>query len=139
MTRKLITVFGAVALVALLASQVFAKEMTVRGRLQRTVEPGGWVIAAGNQKYLILNAQRFQNERWFAEGNEVEAVGETKPDVMTAYMEGIPFEARTIGPLASRRFRRKSKRVKRSHQSVGDRRLVSSGATGYRDPDGFGS
>jgi len=98
--RKLISILGTVALVALLATQVFAKEMTVRGRLQRTVEAGGWVIVSGNQKYLILNAQRFQNEKWFAEGNEVEAVGETKSGVMTIYMEGTPFEVRTMRPLA---------------------------------------
>src|SRR5712691_10688192 len=100
MTRKFIRIFAAVALVALLAGQVFAKEITIRGRLQRTVEAGGWVIVAGKQKYLILNAQRFQDEKWFAEANEVEAVGETKSDVMTAYMEGTPFEVRTMRPLA---------------------------------------
>jgi uncharacterized protein YggE len=104
MTRKFITLFGAVALVALLASQVFAREITVRGRLQKTVEAGGWVIASGNQKYLILNAQRFQNEKWFAEVTEVEAVGETKSDVMTIYMEGTPFEVRTMRPLAAGRL-----------------------------------
>ena len=93
-------ILGAVALLALLATQVFAKEMTVRGRLQKTVEAGGWVVVSGNQKYLILNAQRFQNEKWFAEGNEVEAVGETKSDVVTIYMEGTPFEVRTMRPLA---------------------------------------
>lgn len=99
MNRKLITIFGAVVLVALLAGQTFAKEITVRGRLQRTVEPGGWVLVSGNQKYLILNPQRFQNEKWFAETTEVEAAGETKPDVMTTYMEGTPFEVRTMRPF----------------------------------------
>jgi uncharacterized protein YggE len=99
MSKKLITILGAIILLALLTTQVFAKEITVNGRLQRTVEPGGWVIVAGNQKYLILNAARFQNEKWFAAGNEVEAVGETKPDVMTTFMEGTPFEARTMRPL----------------------------------------
>jgi uncharacterized protein YggE len=74
--------------------------MTVSGRLQRTVEPGGWVINTGNQKYLILNAQRFENEKWFAEGNEVESVGDTKPGMATTYMEGTPFEVRTMRPLA---------------------------------------
>jgi uncharacterized protein YggE len=98
-TKRLKTILGAVALVALLASQAFAKEMTVRGRLQRTVEPGGWVIVVGSQKYLILNARNFQNEKWFAETNEVEAVGETKPDMVTTYMEGTPFEARSIQPV----------------------------------------
>ena len=100
MKGKLITIMGALALVTLFTAQVFAKEMTVQGRLQRTVEPGGWVIAAGNQKYLILNSQRFLNEKWFAEGNEVESSGETKPDVMATYMEGTPFEVRTMRPLA---------------------------------------
>ena len=100
MKRKLINILGALALVTLFTTQVFAKELAVQGRLQRTVEPGGWVIAADNQKYLILNSQRFLNEKWFAEGSEVESSGETKPDVMTTYMEGTPFEARTMRPLA---------------------------------------
>ena len=97
--RKLISILGTVALVALLATQVFAKEIAVRGGLQRTVEAGGWIIVSGDQKYLLLNAQRFQNEKWFAEGNEVEAVGETKSGVATIYMEGTPFEVRTMRPL----------------------------------------
>ena len=100
MKRKLIIILAALALVTLFTTQVLAKEMTVQGRLQKTVEPGGWVIAAGNQKYLILNSQRFLSETWFAEGNEIESSGETKPDVMTTYMEGTPFEARTMRPLA---------------------------------------
>lgn len=99
MIRKLIPILGAVALVALFTTQVFAKEITVRGRLQKTVEAGGWVIVSGDQKYLILNARQFQNEKWFVEGTEVEAVGETKSDVMTTFMEGTPFEARTMRPF----------------------------------------
>ena len=100
MKRKLITVLGALALVALFTAQVFAKELTVQGRLQKTVEPGGWIIAAVNQKYLILNSRQFLNEKWFAEGNEIESSGETKPDVITTFMEGTPFEVRTMRPLA---------------------------------------
>lgn len=98
--RKLISILGTVALASLLATQVLAKEMAVRGRLQRTVEAGGWVIVSGDQKYLLLNAPRFQNEKWFAEGTEVEAVGETKSGVVTIYMEGTPFDVRTMRPLA---------------------------------------
>jgi hypothetical protein len=64
------------------------------------VEAGGWVIVSGSKKYLILNSQRFQNEKWFVEASEVEAVGETKSDVMTIYMEGTPFEVRTMRPFA---------------------------------------
>src|SRR6266566_353745 len=101
MIRKLLPILGGVALVALLTTQVFANEMAVRGRLQKTVEAGGWLIVSNNQKYLILNAQRFQNEKWFAEGNEVEAVGEAKSGVVTIYMEGTPFEVQTMRPLAA--------------------------------------
>ncbi len=100
MNRKLIKLLGAIALVTIFTAPAFAKEITIQGRLQRTVEAGGWVIASGNQKYLVLNAQRFQNEKWFAEGNGVEAVGEAKPDIVTTQMEGTPFEARTMRPFA---------------------------------------
>src|SRR5687768_9073582 len=99
MIRSLKPILGAIALVGLLATQVLAKEITVRGRLQRTVEAGGWVIVSGDQKYLILNARQFQNEKWFVAGTEVEAAGETKSDVMTSFMEGTPFEARTMRPF----------------------------------------
>jgi uncharacterized protein YggE len=98
MNRTVLSIFSAVALVLVLSAAATAKEITVRGRLQKTVEAGGWIIATGSQKYLILNAQRFKNEKWFKESTEVEAVGETK-DVMTIYMEGTPFEVRTLRPL----------------------------------------
>lgn len=96
MSRILTTILGTMALVALFTTTAFAKEITVQGRLKRTVEPGGWVISAGSQEYLLLNFRSFQNETWFGEGREVEAVGETKPDVMTTQMQGTPFEARTM-------------------------------------------
>jgi len=99
MRRKLIPILGVITLVLLLSVQALAKEITVRGRLQRTVEAGGWVISSNEQKYLILNAKRFQKEKWFVEAAEVEAIGETK-DVMTTHMEGTPFEARTMRPVA---------------------------------------
>lgn len=94
------------ALVALFTIQASATEITLRGRLGRTVEPGGWLILVDTKdtaksKYLLLNAQRFQNESWFRAGTEVEAVGETQPDAMTIYQEGIPFEARTLRSIGS--------------------------------------
>ena len=101
MKTKLITTLGALALSALFTTQVFAKQVTIQGRLQRTVEPGGWVIATTNQKYLLLNAKQFQNEQWFAADKEVESAGDTKPDMVTTYMEGTPFEAQTLRPLAA--------------------------------------
>ena len=100
LSTKFSTMLGVVALLAVFAGQTFAKEITVRGRLQKTVEAGGWIIVSGNHKYLLLNAQRYQNEKWFMETSEVEAVGETKTDVMTTYMEGTPFEVQSLRPLA---------------------------------------
>jgi uncharacterized protein YggE len=99
--KSILTTVAAVAVAALLATQAFASEVSVRGRLQKTVEPGGWVIVSGSQKFLILNARNFQNQKWFSEGNEVDAFGETKPDVVTTYMEGTPFEARAMRPSAT--------------------------------------
>jgi uncharacterized protein len=96
--KKSLNIVCAFALVLVLTGVAAAKEITVRGRLQRTVEAGGWLVVSGNQKYLILNAQRFQNEKWFKEAAEVEATGETR-DVMTTYMEGTPFEVRTMRPF----------------------------------------
>lgn len=104
MLRNLIAILGVFALLTLSAPQntqaiESEKEITVRGRLQRTVEPGGWLVVADRQKYLILNAQRFQKEDWFNEGKEVEATGETR-EVMTTHMEGTPLEVTTLRPLA---------------------------------------
>ena len=96
-------------------SSAFASEIKVSGQLKRTVEPGGWLIE-GNTNYLLLNAQKFNEESWFKESAQVEAVGETK-DVMTTYMEGTPFEVSTMRPVQqtatrspeeSRRFTRVS-------------------------------
>ncbi len=103
MKRRLFIVLSAVVVLTLLANlpakAEAAREITVRGHLQRTVEPGGWLIVAGEQKYLILNAQKFQRESWFKEAVEVEATGEPKPDVVTTQMEGTPFEVRSMRPL----------------------------------------
>ena len=104
--KKLLTICGVLTLLSFLAAPVFAVttvtnvDKTVRGRLQRTVEAGGWLVVDKSEKFLLLNAQRFQNERWFKEGVEVEATGETK-DVMTVYMEGTPFEAQSLVPVTA--------------------------------------
>ncbi len=98
MIRKLVGVVIALALFMIVASAGIAKEITVRGKLQRTVEAGGWVIVAEKQKYLILNPQKFQKEKWFKEGTDVEATGKTR-NVMTIYMEGTPFEVRSMRPF----------------------------------------
>src|SRR3954453_4710904 len=76
------------------------KEITVHGNLKRTVEAGGWVVATADQKYLILNWQKFKDQPWFTEGSEVEATGEVKAGVITTAMEGTPFEASSMRPFA---------------------------------------
>src|SRR4029079_13603117 len=76
---------------------VQAKEITVRGKLQKTVESGGWLIAASDAKYLILTPRNFQSNAWFTKSTNVEAVDEVM-EVMTTFMEGTPFEVRTMQP-----------------------------------------
>ncbi|MEP6635274.1 MAG: SIMPL domain-containing protein [Acidobacteriota bacterium] len=108
MIRRCLTTCGALALFTIvvggqaLAFDVApssAAEITVRGRLQRTVEPGGWVVVGDGQKFLLMNAQGYQKESWFKEGTQVEATGETKSDVVSSFMEGTPFEVRSLRPF----------------------------------------
>ncbi len=80
------------------ATVLQAEEITVRGKLQKTVESGGWLIVRGDTKYLILNPRNFQGNAWFKESTNVEAVGEVK-EVMTTFMEGTPFEVKTMQPV----------------------------------------
>jgi uncharacterized protein YggE len=105
MMKRLSMITSVLALTALFTIQAAAKEITVRGHLGQTVEAGGWLIIADTDeqtnKYLLLNAKRFQNEKWFRAGVTVEATGEPKPDAVTIYQEGIPFEARTLQQVGS--------------------------------------
>jgi len=96
--KRTLTTTGVLALILAAATVLHAKEITVRGKLQKTVEAGGWLIAASDAKYLILNAKDYQGNAWFKESTNVEAVGETK-DVMTTFMEGTPFEAKSMKPI----------------------------------------
>lgn len=96
--KRLLLMIGVFAVVLGAATILHAKEITVRGKLQKTVEAGGWLVVAGETKYLILNSRDFTKHAWFKESTSVEAIGETK-DVMTSFMEGTPFEAKSITPL----------------------------------------
>lgn len=96
--RRTLTLTGVVAFILAAATILHAKEITVRGKLQKTVEAGGWLIVSNDAKYLILNAKNYQSNAWFKESTNVEAVGETK-DVMTTFMEGTPFEAKSMQPV----------------------------------------
>ena len=122
MTKKILITLGLFLLFALTASNVSnfsaiaasrqpARDITIRGKLQKTVEKGGWLVVVEKQKYLILNSQKFKNEKWFAEGNEVEVTGEIKSDVMTTYMEGTPFEAHSMRPARTKRVRHRPHRL----------------------------
>ena len=93
----------ALALVFAAQGAASAKELTVQGRLGRTVEAGGWLINTSGPKYLILNSEKFKEELWFREDTEVEATGETKSGVMTIYQEGTPFEVRSMRQLRGSR------------------------------------
>jgi len=96
--KRLFLLTAMMALVLGAAAAINAKEITVRGKLQKTVEAGGWLIADRDTKYLLLNAKDFQKNSWFKESTGVEAVGETK-EVMTTFMEGTPFEAKSLKPI----------------------------------------
>lgn len=130
MKRHIKLLTCAFALVLLTTSFAAAKEISVRGRLARTVEANGWLIQTSAEKYLLLNAERFQNEAWFREATEVEATGETKPDVVTIYQEGIPFTASTL---------RQTNRAAASADEASGRRLtrviVSGDALVQAQPD----
>lgn len=100
------------ALVLGAATILQAKEITVRGKLQKTVESGGWLIVASDAKYLILNPKNFQSNAWFKESTNVEAVGEVK-EVMTTFMEGTPFEVKTMQPTDQAAMTTEGRRVTR--------------------------
>jgi uncharacterized protein YggE len=101
MRQSLLRAALAVALCASLSAVASAQEMTVRGRLGRTVESGGWLIIEGKQKYLLINARQWGGESWFREGAEVEAAGVARKDVVTTQMEGVPFEASALRPTGA--------------------------------------
>lgn len=96
--KRTLTLTGVVAFILAAATILHAKEITIRGKLQKTAEAGGWLVVASDAKYLILNAKNYQSNAWFKESTNVEAVGETK-DVMTTFMEGTPFEAKSMQPV----------------------------------------
>ena len=114
MLRRLVVLAGVLALAALFTLPAAAKEITIRGRLARTVEAGGWLIIADTDetttKYLLLNPQQFQKQSWFRVGAIVEVTGETKTDVITSFQEGVPFQAREMHPVGGQKPKGKRKK-----------------------------
>ena len=98
MRKKTALFFGAALTIFIFAFHSAAQQQNIGGRLAPTVEAGGWLIVGENQKYLLLNAEKFTGESWFKSGAEVAATGEIKREAVTVYQEGIPFEARTLSP-----------------------------------------
>ncbi|HJS24088.1 MAG TPA: SIMPL domain-containing protein, partial [Pyrinomonadaceae bacterium] len=96
--KRLISITSVMAVILAAATVLHAKEITVRGKLQKTVEAGGWLIVNNDTKYLILNPKNFESHDWFKVGNNVEAIGEVK-EVMTTFMEGTPFEVKSMKPV----------------------------------------
>jgi uncharacterized protein len=96
--KRLLLITSVMAVILGTATILHATEITVRGKLQKTVEAGGWLIVNNDTKYLILNSKNFQSNGWFKEAANVEAVGEVK-EVMTTFMEGTPFEAKSMQPV----------------------------------------
>ncbi len=75
------------------------QDLTIEGELKRTVEAGGWLVRSNGTEYLILNSNGYEKEPWFQEGVRVRATGQIKRDVATIYMQGTPFQARTMQPV----------------------------------------
>lgn len=96
--KRLLLITSVMAVILGTATVLHAKEITVRGKLQKTVEAGGWLIVKDDTKYLILNPKNFDSNDWFKVGANVEAVGQVK-EVMTTFMEGTPFEVKSMRPL----------------------------------------
>ena len=57
--KRLLFLTGIIAVVLATATIINAAETTVRGKLQKTVEAGGWLIVERDAKYLILNSKDF--------------------------------------------------------------------------------
>src|ERR1051325_12070464 len=110
--KRLISITGVLALVLGVATILHAKEITVQGKLQKTVEAGGWLIVNRDTKYLLLNAKDYQSNSWFKESTNVEAVGEVK-EVITTFMEGTTFERRTMQPADQAATTTENKRTTR--------------------------
>ena len=96
--KRLLLITSVLAVILSTATVLHAKEITVRGKLQKTVEAGGWLIVNNDTKYLILNPKNFDSNEWFKVGTNVEAIGEVK-EVMTTFMEGTPFEVKSMKPV----------------------------------------
>ena len=63
--KRLQLITSVLAVILCTATVLYAKEITVRGKLQKTVEAGGWLITNSDSKYLILNPKNFDSNDGF--------------------------------------------------------------------------
>ena len=73
------------------------EKKTISGILRKTVEKGGWLIVAGEKKFLILNAGEFKGKSWFRVGARVKATGSLR-NQPTIFMQGQPFKVDRMVP-----------------------------------------
>jgi hypothetical protein len=76
------------------------QEVSLTGKLQPTVEAGGWTITTSDkkQKYVLLGTQPSENQPWFKEGTEVMVKGSVRTDIPTIYQEGPVLVINSIQP-----------------------------------------
>lgn len=73
--------------------------ITFEGRLQRSVEAGGWVVVddLSREKYLLLDIpQNRRQANWFRAGTLVTVTGVPDEDGASIYMEGQPIDVTDI-------------------------------------------
>lgn len=78
-----------------------APELTLAGKLKKTVEMGGWVVTddTSGKKYLLMDlTPALKSEPWFKEGTPVKVTGSVKEGVSTFFMEGTPFGVTKLEP-----------------------------------------
>ncbi len=73
--------------------------MELEGRLEPTVEAGGWVLHTEQGTYLLLSITEYRQEPWFKEGARVKVTGEESPDTITIFMQGTPFQVESMEPI----------------------------------------
>ncbi len=71
----------------------------LEGRLQPTVEAGGWVLETEQGTYLLLSIGEYREESWFQEGARVKVKGKESPDTITIFMQGTPFQVEEMEPV----------------------------------------
>lgn len=87
---------GTAMVVSSIQSAQTGNQVSVTGTLQQTVEAGGWVVNAGNQKYVLLGVDPVEDQAWFKPGTEIMVSGNVRSDIPTIYQEGPVLVVNTI-------------------------------------------